>query len=108
MVFVTGMGLRLTAEQRQALIDVAEGGTPVFTIGATNPDNNINSVDSIDAVFLKQYLTGGRNNYRNMLRYVRKYIDGKSCLSICRAIRSFPALPCSITLPRKKTSTSFR
>lgn len=77
MVFVTGMGLRLTVEQRQALIDVAEGGTPVFTIGATNPDNNINSVDSIDAVFLKQYLTGGRNNYRNMLRYVRKYIDGK-------------------------------
>lgn len=77
MVFVTGMGLRLTAEQRQSLIDAAEGGTPVFTIGATNPDNNINSVDSIDAVFLKQYLTGGRNNYRNMLRYVRRFIDGK-------------------------------
>lgn len=77
MVFVTGMGLRLTAEQRQSLIDAAEGGTPVFTIGATNPDNDINSVDSIDAVFLKQYLTGGRNNYRNMLRYVRRFIDGK-------------------------------
>lgn len=77
MVFVTGMGLRLTAEQRQSLINVAESGTPVFTIGATNPDNNINSVDSTDTVFLKQYLTGGRNNYRNMLRYVRRFIDGK-------------------------------
>lgn len=77
MVFVTGMGLRLTAEQREALADIAEGGTPVYTIGATNPDNNINSVDSIDAVFLKQYLTGSRNNYRNMLRYVRMFIDGK-------------------------------
>lgn len=77
MVFVNGMGLRITDLQRQQLISAAESGTPVITTAATNPQNQITSVDSVDNVFLKQYLAGGRSNYRNMLEYVRKFIDGK-------------------------------
>lgn len=77
MVFVNGMGLRITDEQRQELIKAAESGTPVITTAATNPQNQIVSVDSVDNEFLRQYLVGGRANYLNMLRYVRKFIDGK-------------------------------
>lgn len=77
MMFVNGMGLRITDEQRQELIKAAESGTPVVTTAATNPQNQIVSVDSVDNEFLRQYLVGGRANYRNMLRYVRKFIDGK-------------------------------
>jgi len=77
MIFLNGMGLRITDEQRQALIKAAESGTPVLSTAVTNPQNNIVSVDSVDMAYLKQYLTGGRGNYRNMLRYVRKFIDGK-------------------------------
>lgn len=77
MVMVNGMGLRITDEQRQKLIAAAEAGLPVITTAATNPMNQITSVDSVDNEFLKQYLAGGRSNYRNMLRYVRKFIDGK-------------------------------
>lgn len=77
MVFLNGMGLRITDEQRQELIKAAESGTPVLTTAATNPQNHIISTDSVDTEFLKQYLAGGRGNYRNLLRYVRKYIDGK-------------------------------
>ena len=77
MVFINGMGLRITEEQRQSLIKAADSGVPVITTAATNPLNQITSVDSIDNEFLKQYLAGGRNNYRNMLKYVRKFIDGK-------------------------------
>lgn len=77
MVFVNGMGLRINDEQRQQLISAAERGTPVITTAATNPQNQINSVDSVDNEFLRQYLVGGRSNYRNMLEYVRKFIDGK-------------------------------
>lgn len=77
MVFVNGMGLRITDEQRQLLVKAAENGTPVLTTAATNPRNHIVSVDSIDNEFLKQYLTGGRQNYKNMLLYVRRFIDGK-------------------------------
>ena len=78
LVLVNGMGLRIDAEQRAALVKAAESGTPVLTTAATNPQNLIVSVDSIDVEYLKQYLDGGRNNYRNMLRYVRRFIDGKS------------------------------
>lgn len=78
MVFVNGMGLRITDEQRQALVSAAESGTPVITTAATNPQNQIVSVDSVDNEFIRQYLVGGRANYRNLLRYVRKFIDGKT------------------------------
>lgn len=77
MVFVNGMGLRITDEQRQSLEAVADKGTPVLTTAATNPQNLIESLDSIDRTVLKQYLVGGQTNYRNLLRYVRKFIDGK-------------------------------
>lgn len=77
MVFVNGMGLRITDEQRQALSEAAENRTPVMTTAATNPQNLIISVDSVDQIFLKQYLVGRKSNYNNLLRYVRKFIDGK-------------------------------
>lgn len=78
MIFVNGMGLRITEEQRDWLSKAADKGIPVITTAATNPDNLIISTDSVDTEFLKQYLQGGgRENYRSMLNYVRKYIDGK-------------------------------
>ena len=77
-VFVNGMGLRITEEQRESLSKAARSGTPVITTAVTNPDNYIVSTDSVDTEFIKQYLQGGgRANYRSMLNYVRKYIDGK-------------------------------
>ncbi|MDE6652372.1 MAG: cobaltochelatase subunit CobN, partial [Paramuribaculum sp.] len=78
MVFVNGMGLRITREQREALTKAAEKGLPVLSTAVTNPQNMIVSTDSVDTEFLKQYLQGGgRENYRSMLNYVRKFIDGK-------------------------------
>jgi cobaltochelatase CobN len=78
MVFVNGMGLRITEEQRAQLEAAADGGVPVLTTSATNPQNLIVSVDSVDSEFLKQYMQGAtRSNYRSLLHYVRKYIDGK-------------------------------
>ena len=44
MVFVNGMGLRITDEQRQSLATAADKGTPVLTTAATNPQNLIVSV----------------------------------------------------------------
>ncbi len=78
MVFVNGMGLRVTAEQREALIKAANCGTPVLSTAVTNPDNYIVSVDSVQAADLAHYLSGGgRTNYRNLLSYVRRNIDRK-------------------------------
>ncbi len=78
MVFINAMGLRITEEQRAIIQKAADKGLPILTTAATNPDNDIVSLDSIQADTLTTYLAnGGRKNYRSMLNYVRKYIDGK-------------------------------
>ena len=78
MVFINGMGIRITAGQRDTLSRAAERGLPVLVTAATDPRNEIVSVDSTAAADLKAYLAGGgRANYRNMLAYVRKNIDRK-------------------------------
>lgn len=78
MVFINGMGLRITEEQRAQLQAAADGGLPILTTAATNPANHICSVDSAQASLMKEYLAkGGRRNYRSLLNYVRGTIDGK-------------------------------
>ncbi len=81
MIFVNGMGLRIDEAQRQKLKDVADK-VPVLTRAATNPDNNISSVTGFDAEYITKYVSnGGKKNYRNMLQYVRKFIDGKKFMA---------------------------
>ena len=79
MVFIDGMGLRITEEERELIRKAVSRGIPVLTTSATNPANKIISVDSVHAEVLRGYLeNGGIRNYRNMLNYVRKYIDRKA------------------------------
>lgn len=79
MVFVNGMGLRVVEEQRRQIQQAADKGIPVYTSMATNPANNICNLDSVQQNQIRGYLTnGGKTNYRNMLNYIRKAIDGKS------------------------------
>lgn len=78
VVLINGMGLRITEEQRTKIQKLADNGLKVLTTAATNPANNIVSVDEWDADSLKQYLSaGGRKNYRNFLNYLRNEVDGK-------------------------------
>lgn len=78
MVFINGMGLRITEEQHALIQKAADKGLPVLTTAATNPANNICSLDSVQASVMKEYLSnGGRRNYRSLLNYVRGTIDGK-------------------------------
>ena len=78
MVFINGMGLRITEEQRALIQRAADEGTPILSSAVTNPANNIVSLDSLQADSVMAYLgNGGRRNYRSLLNYVRKEIDGK-------------------------------
>lgn len=79
VVLMNGMGLRITAEQREMIQDAADKGVAVITTMATNPANDIVSVDSATVATIKEYLNGGgRSNYRNMLTYIRRTIDNKT------------------------------
>lgn len=77
-VLINGMGLRITEEQRSMIQVAADKGLCVITTMATNPANAIISADSVTFATVKEYLEGGgRRNYRNMLTYIRRNIDGK-------------------------------
>lgn len=79
MVLVNGMGLGITAEQRETIQKAADKGVAVMTSMATNPANEIISVDSTTATTINGYLNAeGRGNYRNMLIYIRRHVDGKT------------------------------
>ena len=78
MIFISGMGLRIVEEQREQLQRLADKGVPIYTSMATNPDNNICNLDSVVRDSIKTYLDGGsKKNYRSLLNYVRKVVDGK-------------------------------
>ena len=49
-----------------------------MALSVTNPANDICSLDTATAARIVAYMdNGGRENYRNLLRYVRKHIDKK-------------------------------
>lgn len=81
MIIVNGMGLRIDENQRKQL-EEASYKVPTLTHAATNPANNIVSVDNFDADYLMQYIeNGGKKNYQSMLAYIRKFIDGKKFMT---------------------------
>lgn len=81
MIIVNGMGLRIDENQRKKL-EEASYKVPTLTHAATNPANNIVSVDNFDADYLMQYIeNGSKKNYHSMLAYIRKFIDGKKFMA---------------------------
>lgn len=81
MIIVNGMGLRIDENQRKQL-EEASYKVPTLTHAATNPANNIVSVDNFDADYLMLYIeNGGKKNYHSMLAYIRKFIDGKKFMA---------------------------
>ena len=47
MVFMNAMGMRITEAQRQQLADISKK-VPFLTLSATNPANNICSLEDVD------------------------------------------------------------
>ncbi|MDR1226245.1 MAG: cobaltochelatase subunit CobN [Prevotellaceae bacterium] len=73
-----GMGMRITAEQRAQIQRAADKGVPTYIHMATNPDNRICNVDSLQLNEIQGYLQhGSKQNYQSLARYIRKEIDRK-------------------------------
>lgn len=78
VIFVNGMGLHVTAEQRAYLQDLANKGKPIYTTMATNPDNNISNFTVEETALVQSYMMyGGKRNYQSLLSFIRRNVDGK-------------------------------
>lgn len=79
LVLGFGMGLSISAEQREIIQATADKGTPVYIYAATNPENNICNLDSIQKEDISSYLSNGnKKNYKNLAKYIRQNIDKKT------------------------------
>ena len=77
-VLAFGMGMNISNEQRELMQATMDKDVPVLVYGATNPDNNLCNLDSIEQTVVSGYLrNGNKKNYRNLARYIRQQIDGK-------------------------------
>lgn len=74
-----GMGMRATAEQRAQIQAAADKGVPVYVYAATNPENAICNLDSIQKEQVSAYIgNGNKKNYQSLARYIRQDIDKKT------------------------------
>lgn len=72
-----GMGLKIDDKQRAKLTEISKE-VPMHFTSVTNPENNINSLDSLQLKKVSSYLeSGNKENYQNLVRYIRKDMDGK-------------------------------
>ncbi|MDR2121937.1 MAG: cobaltochelatase subunit CobN [Flavobacteriaceae bacterium] len=73
-----GMGMKVTAEQREQLKKIMDKGVPLYIYRATSPENNLCSLDSIKMQAVESFLdNGNKKNYQNLARYIRQNIDSK-------------------------------
>lgn len=78
LIVVFGRGLSLDPQQQALLREYAGSGTAVYVESPTNPNTDVTSLsgDALDRV-TAYFAYGGSTNYRNLLAFVRRDIDGK-------------------------------
>ncbi len=77
-MFIFGMGLDLSPEQRDALIAASDRGAFILTSAVTNPESDLTNLDEEQLEVVRAYQqNGGRFNMQQMFRYMRRNLDNK-------------------------------
>jgi Cobalamin biosynthesis protein CobN and related Mg-chelatases len=77
-VIAFGMGLNLTAEEREQIQKLVDKGLPLHVYAPTSPENKISSLNDLEKIAIDGFLgNGNKRNYQSFARYVRKNIDKK-------------------------------
>lgn len=81
-VYIFGMGLKLPPERLSALTEAINNGLHVYVQAATSRENNITSLAGKDLEYINECLNyGGRNNFKLLLNYTRRELNGKNFFS---------------------------
>lgn len=75
MIIFFGMGLHFTAEQQRILDNLKK---PVYVTASTRAETALDTLTEAQHARLEEYLgSGGKENFRRMLDFIRYEIDGK-------------------------------
>ena len=79
MLIIFGMGIKLPAKQEEQIIEAGNNGVKIYLQASTNPRLQLTNLKGKQLDTFSDYLdNGGNKNYRNMLNYIRREIDGKT------------------------------
>ncbi len=79
MLLIFGMGIKIPAEEEQKIIEAGRKGVNIYLQASTNPRLQLTNLSGKKLDHISEYLdNSGNKNYRNMLNYIRREIDGKS------------------------------
>ncbi len=78
MVMVFGMGMNMPEQQEPILQKAIDKGVPVFVFAGGNSKFQTTNIDPEHLDIISDYFeNAGTANFKNMLQYIRKEIDGK-------------------------------
>lgn len=81
-VYIFGMGLNPSAEQKAKLKKAVESGTAVYVNASTSTENDLTTLYGKNLEYVSDCLSnGGRENYLKLLNFSRREIDGKKLFS---------------------------
>ncbi len=81
-VYIFGMGLRLPEERMAALKEAVNDGLAVYVASSTSQKANITSITGKQLEYVQKYLgNSGKTNFKRLLNYTRREIDGKKIFS---------------------------
>jgi len=78
VIYFFGMGLKFNERQQQVVDDLIKRRVPVYVTASTRRETGLCSLTEAQATMVGEYLSnGGRENFRRMLNYSRRVLDGK-------------------------------
>ncbi|MFA7184872.1 MAG: cobaltochelatase subunit CobN, partial [Victivallales bacterium] len=81
-VYIFGMGLRLPQDRLAALRDAVNSGLALYVESSTSQETNITSISGKQLECVQKYLSNrGTVNFKRLLNYTRREIDGKKLFS---------------------------
>jgi len=82
MLLLFGMGIKLSADAEEQVKQAGNDGTKIYLQSSTNPRLALTNIEGNQLDYISDYLgNAGNRNYRNMLNYIRREIDGKTIFS---------------------------
>ncbi|PCH71397.1 MAG: protoporphyrin IX magnesium chelatase [Bacteroidales bacterium] len=76
------MGIKLSADAEEQVKQAGNDGTKIYLQSSTNPRLELTNIEGRQLDYISDYLdNAGNRNYRNMLNYIRREIDGKKFFS---------------------------
>jgi cobaltochelatase CobN len=81
-VYIFGRGLLLPPERMKALQDAVKNGLPLYIESSSSRKTNISSITGKQLEYVQKYLDNrSRTNFKLLLNYTRREIDGKKLFS---------------------------